>query len=198
MNICCLDLEGVLVPEIWIHVAKAYRLESLKLTTRDIPDYDKLMNYRIRILKKEKIRLRDIQRVIQKMHPLPGAVSFLNQLRVRFPVIILSDTFYEFALPLIQKLGGPVLFCNQLKTDRLGYIRGYDLRQKDGKRKAVRALRSIGFHVKVSGDSFNDLTMLKEADEGILFKPPPAILKSHGHFPIAWNYKTLLKFFFEG
>ena len=194
MKAFCLDLEGVLVPEIWIHVAKKYKLDSLKLTTRDIPNYDHLMKYRIRILKKENIQLCNIQKVISTMQPLPGALSFLTALRKQGPVIILSDTFYEFAGPLIQKLGYPALFCNWLRVDRQGFIAGYVLRQKDGKKKAVKALKQVGFQVKAAGDSYNDLSMLREANEAMLFRPPASIAKANSKMPVTKDYSTLLKF----
>ncbi len=191
--IYCLDLEGVLVPEIWIGVSKKFRMKSLRLTTRDIPDYDKLMKYRIGILKKAGIRLKDIQKVIATLKPLPGARKFLDELRKAGPVLILSDTFYEFAGPLMAQLGYPTLFCNQIHTDRKGFINGYTLRQKDGKKKAVQNLRKTGFKVAAAGDSFNDLTMLRGAHKGVLFNPPPAIRKACRDLPAAFNYKALYK-----
>ena len=172
----CLDLEGVLVPEIWIGVAKKFRMDSLKVTTRDIPDYDKLMKYRIDILKRAGIRLKDIQKVIAGIRPLPGAKKFLDRLREKGPVIILSDTFYQFSGPLMKQLGQPALFCNTLQTDSKGFISGYTLRQKDGKRKAVLALKKAGFSVAAAGDSYNDLTMIQTAERGLLFHPPASIL----------------------
>ena len=193
MVICCLDMEGVLVPEIWIEVAKKTGIEALKLTTRDEPDYDKLMKRRLKILKDNDIRLKDIQRVISRMSPLPGARSFLDALRREAQVLILSDTFYEFAMPLMSKLGDPALFCNWLKVDRKGFVSGYVLRQKDGKTKAVKALRQIGFKVKAAGDSYNDTGMLKAAHEGIFFCPPRAITKQFPQFPVTTQYKALLK-----
>lgn len=193
MDICCLDLEGVLLPEIWIQVATDLRNDDLRLTTRDIPDYDQLMRYRLEILKKNKIRLTDIQTVIGRMKPLPGAKAFLQGLQEHFQVVILSDTFYEFAMPLIRKLGNPTLFCNWLTINRTGYISGYRLRQKDGKRKAVKALKGIGFRVVAAGDSYNDLTMLRAADLGVLFKPPLSIEQKHTAYPVAKDYPTLMK-----
>lgn len=192
-TIYCLDLEGVLVPEIWIGVSRKFRMPSLKLTTRDIPDYDKLMKYRIGILKKEGITLKDIQKVIATIRPLPGAKSFLDTLRKNGQVIILSDTFYEFAGPLMAQLGFPTLFCNYLHADRKGFISGYTLRQKDGKKKAVKALHKIRFKVAAAGDSYNDLTMLREADKGVLFNPPDSIRTECRDLPAAYNYKDLLK-----
>lgn len=193
MHVCTLDMEGVLLPEIWIHAAKRFKLDALKRTTRDEPDYDKLMRFRLDLLRKEKIKLKDIQKIIGELKPLPGAPAFLKKLSAKGPVIILSDTFYEFAQPLMKKLGDTALFCNWLSTDREGYISGYTLRQKDGKRKAVLALQSIGFKVRAAGDSYNDLTMIETAEKGVLFNPPDSILKSHPHIPVARNYQTLLK-----
>ena len=193
MKICCLDLEGVLIPEIWINVAKKFKVEALKLTTRDIPDYDRLMRYRLSILKKEGIRLSDIQRVIAGMKPLPGAARFLKELKAAGPVIILSDTFYEFAGPIMKNLDHPTLFCNWLKVNRTGMITGYRLRQKDGKRKAVLALKKLNFRIAAAGDSYNDITMLQTAHRGILFNPPRSIQKKFKQFPVARDYRKLIK-----
>jgi len=193
MTVCCLDLEGVLLPEIWINVSQKTKIKELRLTTRDIPDYDVLMRRRLKILREHRIKLRDIQNVISRMEPLPGARAFLDKLKAEREVIIVSDTYYEFAMPLIRKLGSPTLWCNWLSTDKRGYIANYHLRQRNGKEKAVRALKKIGFKVKAAGDSFNDLTMLKAADEGILFKPPAHIEKDYNHFRVTKNYSQLLK-----
>ncbi len=195
MHIYCLDLEGILLPEMWIEVAERFKLKSLRLTTRDIPDYDKLMRYRLGILRREKIKLVGIQGVIRRVKPLPGAAAFLKRLRIEGPAIILSDTFYEFAMPVMKQLDYPTLFCNSLKTDKAGFISGYTLRQKDGKRKAVKALQSIGFEVRAVGDSYNDLSMLKAADRGVLFNPPESILKTNRSLPVAYDYKKLMKLF---
>lgn len=193
MQIVCLDLEGILVPEVWIAVARHFGVEALRLTTRDISNYDKLMAYRIRILHKEKIRLADIQRVIREMKPLPGAAPFLRKLKESSIVILLSDTFYQFATPLMKQLDNPTLLCNWLHVSNSGKIVGYQLRQKEGKRKAVQAFKKLGLQVKAVGDSYNDLTMLKAAHQGILFHPPGWIRKKHPQFPTANNYKTLLR-----
>jgi len=194
MLVCCLDLEGVLVPEIWIEVAKRFKVKELRLTTRDIPDYDRLMKYRIGILKSKGIRLKDIQKVIEGIQPLKGAATFLEDLRRQTQaVIILSDTFYEFAEPLMKKLGQPALFCNSLIIDRKGFISGYKLRQKDGKTKAVKALQSIGFRIHAAGDSYNDLGMLKTAERGILFNPPISIKNKFKRFPAVTRYTQLLR-----
>lgn len=193
MKICCLDLEGVLVPEIWIKVAEKTRIKELRLTTREIRDYDKLMKYRIGILRDKKIRLKDIQAVIASIKPLPGAKTFLDRLRAEREVIILSDTFYEFANPLMKQLGWPTLFCNYLEVDRKGFISGYHLRIKNGKEHAVRALKKLNFHVKAAGDSYNDLTMIHAADEGILFNPPSVIIKEYPKLPVVRTHSALLK-----
>src|SRR3990167_4456839 len=166
MVVICLDLEGVLVPEIWIQVAQKTGVLELRLTTRDIPDYDALMKRRLKILHAHGITLKDLQRIIAKIQPLPGAKAFLDAIRKRYQVIILSDTFSEFAAPLLVKLGQPALFCNRLETDGRGFIKNYHLRQKNGKAKAVAALQNIGFEVRAAGDSFNDITMLKRSDRG--------------------------------
>ena len=195
--ICCLDLEGVLIPEIWINVAKKTGIKALEITTRDEPDYDKLMRYRLAILKKERIRLADIQAVIKRMNPLPGAKVFLRQLQEKYQVIILSDTYYEFAGPMMKKLGSPTLFCNGLSTDKKGFIANYHLRQKNGKKEAVRGLKNLGFDVVAAGDSYNDIAMLKTADRGILFRPPQKIISEFPQFPVTRTYAELLKAFNE-
>ena len=193
--ICCLDLEGVLIPEIWINVAKKTGLKALEITTRDEPDYDKLMRYRLAILKKEGIKLRDIQSVIKRMSPLPGAKAFLEKLREHYQVIILSDTYYEFAGPMMKKLGSPTLFCNWLSTDKRGFIANYHLRQKNGKKEAVCAIKGLGFNVVAAGDSYNDIAMLKTADRGILFRPPAKIVRQFSQFKVTTTYSQLLKAF---
>ena len=192
MTICCLDLEGVLVPEIWIEVSKKTKIPGLRLTTRDIPDYDVLMKRRLKILREHRITLKDIQEVIQKIRPLPGAKAFLDELRSRHQAVILSDTFEEFAKPLMRQLGMPSIFCNFLETDKKGFISNYRLRQKNGKEKAVKALRGIGFEVRAAGDSYNDITMLKAADLGILFNPPANITKEFPRLAITRSYSALL------
>lgn len=195
--ICCLDLEGVLIPEIWINVAKKTGIKALEITTRDEPDYDKLMRYRLAILKKEGIKLRDIQSVIRRMNPLPGAKDFLCKLQEKYQVIILSDTYYEFAGPMMKKLGNPTLFCNWLSTDKKGFIANYHLRQKNGKKEAVKGLKRLGFKVVAAGDSYNDISMLQVADRGILFRPPPKILRQFPQFPVTNTYPQLLAAFLE-
>ena len=195
--ICCLDLEGVLIPEIWINVAKKTGIEALAITTRDEPDYDKLMRYRLAILKKEGIKLCDIQAVIKRMNPLPGAKVFLRKLQEKYQVIILSDTYYEFAGPMMKKLGYPTLFCNWLTTDKRGFIANYHLRQKNGKKEAVRGIQSLGFKVVAAGDSYNDIAMLRTADRGILFRPPAKIVREFQKFPVTNTYKELLSAFLK-
>ncbi len=191
MIIYCLDLEGVLVPEIWIEVSKKTGIQDLRFTTRDIPDYDVLMKRRLKILKDHKIKLSDIQDVIAKIKPLPGAKAFLDELRSKYQVIILSDTFEEFAKPLMKQLGWPAIFCNYLSVDPKGFIAQYHLRQKDGKRKAVKALQALGYDVHAAGDSYNDITMLQTATKGVLFNPPDKIKKDYPKLPVARNYKEL-------
>ena len=191
--VVCLDMEGVLVPEIWVRVAKKTGIRELRLTTRDVPNYDALMNRRLQILRGSKVPLAAIQKVIGSMAPLPGARRFLVSLRSRTQVIILSDTFYEFAMPLMRKLGNPTLFCNWLSTDPKGFIKAYHLRQPDGKTQAVKALQKIGFKVSAAGDSYNDIGMLKAADRGVLFNPPSKIVKEFPKFTVTRNYEALLK-----
>jgi phosphoserine/homoserine phosphotransferase len=190
-TIACLDLEGVLVPEIWIDVAERTGIEALRRTTRDEPDYDKLMRGRLAILDERKLGLPDIQSVIAGMAPLDGALDFLDWLRSRTQVVILSDTFAQFAKPLMQKLGWPTLFCNALEVAPSGRITGYRLRIADGKRQAVEALRAINFRIIAAGDSYNDTTMLKAADAGILFRPPPNVVADFPQFPVTTTYEEL-------
>lgn len=190
-TIVATDLEGVFVPEIWIAVAERTGIAELRLTTRDVPDYDQLMRRRLRILHENKLTLGSIQEVIETLHPLPGAVELLNWVRSRTPCIILSDTFYEFAAPLMAKLGHPTLFCNSLEVDQHDMIAGYRLRQPDGKREAVRAFRNLGFRVVAVGDSYNDTTMLGEADAGILFRAPDNVVAEFPQFPVMHEYAEL-------
>jgi phosphoserine/homoserine phosphotransferase len=185
------DLEGVFTPEVWISVAERTGIPELRRTTRDEPDYDKLMRGRIRILAEHGLRLADIQAVIAGMDLLPGAVSFLRWIQTRCPVIILSDTFYEFAGPLIAKLGYPTLFCNTLEVDAQGLIAGYRLRIPNGKYEAVRALRGINFRVIAVGDSYNDMAMLAAADHGILFRPPANVIAEFPQLPVTTTYDEL-------
>jgi phosphoserine/homoserine phosphotransferase len=186
--LACLDLEGVLLPEIWIKFAEKTGIEELKLTTRDIPDYDQLMMGRLAILKKHNLKLQDIQDVIEALSPLDGACDFLQWLKSEFQVIILSDTFYEFAQPLMKKLDYPTLFCHKLITDYAGNIVNYELRQSDQKTKAVKALQGLNFQVISAGDSYNDTGMLQQADAGILFCPPEKVIQEFPQFPVTRNY----------
>ena len=197
-TIACLDLEGVLVPEIWINVAERTGIAALRRTTRDEPDYDKLMRGRIAILDEHKLGLPDIQAVIAMMDPLDGALDFIEWLRSRTQVIILSDTFAEFAQPLMRKLGWPTLFCNSLEVEPSGRIAGHRLRIEDGKRRAVEALRSIAFRIVAAGDSYNDTTMLKTADAGILFRPPANVIADFPQFPVTTTYDDLRAAFVKG
>ena len=193
MKIVTLDLEGVLVPEIWIEFARYTGIKALERTTRDEPDYDKLMRYRIDILKENHLRLKDIQNVIDKMDVLEGAKDFLDALRSNFQVIILSDTFCEFASPLMRKLSWPTIFSNSLLTDDEGYIRSIRMRIEDGKKASVKALKSIGFSVFSSGDSYNDISMIDEADWGVLFRAPENIRKERSDIECVDTYSELLE-----
>ena len=191
MQFVCLDLEGVLVPEIWIEVARRTGIADLSRTTRDEPDYDKLMRSRLEILARERIRLADLQGVIDGMGPLEGAREFLDALRERFQVLILSDTFYEFAAPLMRQLGRPTLLCHRLEVDARGFVSDYRLRMPEQKRAAVQALRALNFRVIAAGDSYNDTAMLAAADAGILFNPPQAIAAQFPQFRVTRSYAEL-------
>lgn len=191
MEIACLDLEGVLVPEIWIDFAERTGIDELRATTRDVPDYSELMNQRLRILRQHKLGLPDIQDVIADMKPLEGAREFVDWLRERFQVVILSDTYYEFAQPLMRQLGFPTLMCHSLETDVDGMIVNYHLRLKDPKRKAVKAFHGLNFRVIAAGDSYNDTTMLAEADAGILFRAPDNVIREFPHFPSVREFSDL-------
>ena len=191
MEIVCLDLEGVLIPEIWIGVAERTGVESLKATTRDIPDYDQLMKQRLRIMDTHKLGISDVKEVIGSLEPLDGAISFLENLRKDFQVIILSDTFYEFAEPFMMKLSLPTLFCHNLEIDQNGRIIDYHLRLKDHKRKAVESLKNLNFTVYAAGDSYNDTSMLEAADQGILFNAPDNVKNEFPQFPFVDSYKML-------
>ncbi len=191
MEILALDLEGVLVPEIWINFADLTGIPELRATTRDIPDYDVLMKQRLRILAEKKLGLPDIQQVIDRMGPLPGAVEFVDWARDHFQVVILSDTFYEFAKPLMRQLGWPTLLCHKLVVDGQGFITDYQLRQKDPKRQAVKAFHALNYRVIAAGDSYNDTTMLAEADAGILFHAPENVIREFPQFPAVHSYSDL-------
>jgi len=192
MTIACLDLEGVLIPEIWINLAEKTGIDELKLTTRDIADYDELMSKRLEILDQHGLTLKDFQEVVSTMDPLEGAKEFLDWLQQQVEVIILSDTFREFAMPLIAKLGNPTMFCHSLSVDYETHrIKDYVLRQNDQKRKAVIALKSLNFRILSMGDSYNDLSMLEEAHAGIFFKPTKKITEEYPDYPVTQNYEEL-------
>ncbi|WP_211828882.1 bifunctional phosphoserine phosphatase/homoserine phosphotransferase ThrH [Kistimonas asteriae] len=191
MEIACLDLEGVLVPEIWIKFAEQTGIDELKATTRDIPDYDVLMKQRLKLLDQHGLGLREIQAVIAEMAPLPGARDFIDWLRERFQVVILSDTFYEFAQPLMRQLGFPTLLCHRLEVDDKGKVTDYSLRQKDPKRMSVKAFHSLKYRVIAAGDSYNDTTMLAEADAGILFHAPDNVIEEFPQFPAVHTFDDL-------
>ncbi|KZY63000.1 phosphoserine phosphatase/homoserine phosphotransferase bifunctional protein [Oleiphilus sp. HI0071] len=191
MELVCLDLEGVLIPEIWIAFAEKTGIEELKATTRDIPDYDVLMQQRLRILDQHGYGLKEIQEVIDTLDPLPGAKEFVQWLNERFQLIILSDTFYEFGMPFMAKLGFPTLFCHKLEVADDGRITNYLLRQKDPKRQSVRAFQLLNYRVIAAGDSYNDTTMLKQAEAGILFKSPQNVIDEFPQFPAVHTYDDL-------
>ncbi len=193
MNIVCLDLEGVLVPEIWIAFAEETGIPELKRTTRDEPDYDKLMNYRLEILKERGLGLKEIQDTIAKIDPIPGAKEFLDELRATTQVLILSDTFEQFAKPLMQKLGWPTIFCNTLEVAEDGTITGYKLRTENTKYSTVKALQSVGFDTIASGDSYNDLAMIKAGKAGFLFKSNDVIKNDNPEIPAFEEYDELLQ-----
>lgn len=191
MQIVCLDLEGVLVPEIWIEFSRRSGIPALARTTRDEPDYDKLMRGRIALLERHKLGLPDIQAVIAQLRPLDGAREFLDALRARTQVVVLSDTYYEFAAPLMQRLGFPTLFCHELVVDESGRVRDYRLRLRDQKRATVAAFRALNFHTIAAGDSYNDLSMLAEAHAGILFRPPANVVAEFPQYPVTRDYEEL-------
>lgn len=188
MHIICSDLEGVFVPEIWINVAEKTGIEELRLTTRDISDYNVLMKKRLSVLHAHNLKLKDIQDVIAGIDPLEGAPAFLDELRASHQLIIVSDTFVEFAGPLMAKLGRPTLFCNNLDVAPDGTIQDYQLRQPDGKKKTALALQGLNYKVIAFGDSYNDISMLKTADEAFLFRPPENVIEQFPEFPVTWTY----------
>jgi phosphoserine/homoserine phosphotransferase len=195
--VACLDLEGVLVPEIWINVAERTGIDALRRTTRDEPDYDLLMKQRIEILAEHGLGLPQIQEVIGEMHPLPGAAEFLDWVRERYQLVILSDTFYQFAAPLMRQLGFPTLFCHNLEIDDQGRIVNYHLRLPDQKRRSVQAFHQLNLKVIASGDSYNDTSMLIEADAGILFCPPDNVIEEFPQFAVTRDYDELRKAFID-
>ena len=191
MQVVCLDLEGVLVPEIWIEFSRRTGIAEFARTTRDEPDYDRLMRFRLELLARHGLKLADIQRVIEGMGPMEGARAFLDELREHYQVFILSDTFYEFADPLMRQLGRPTLLCHRLEIDAEGFVRSYRLRMPDQKRAAVQALKGLTFRVYAAGDSYNDTGMLLAADAGFFIHPPAAIARQFPQFPVTRSYPEL-------
>lgn len=191
MHIVCSDLEGVFVPEIWVNVSNHTGIDELKLTTRDISDYNVLMKRRLELLKKYGLNLRDVQNVISLLKPLPGALEFIDWLRSKTQLIVVSDTFREFADPLMRQLGRPTLFCHHLTTDREGNITDYNLRQENGKKHVVEALQSLNYKVIAIGDSYNDISMLKSADYGILYNPPQSVADENNDLQVVKTYASL-------
>ena len=194
MDLVCLDLEGVLIPEIWIAFAEKTGIESLKATTRDIPDYDELMVQRLGILKENNLKLNDIQAVIATLEPLPGAKAFLDSLRQSYQLVILSDTFYEFAQPFMKQLAWPTLFCHKLIVDAQDNVTDYKLRQPDPPRAAVQAFPDLRYRIFAAGDSYHDTTMLSEADSGFLFRAPDNVIEEFPQFPVTNEYDELRVF----
>ena len=194
MHAVCSDLEGVWVPEVWINVSKKTGIEELKLTTRDIKDYDELMQHRIKIMKQHNLKLKDIQHVIAAIKPLDGALEVVNWLKRITRFIVVSDTFVEFASPLMEQLEYPTLFCHSLIVDNAGSITGYKLRQKDSKMRVVQALQSLSYKVIAFGDSYNDISMLRQADDAILFRPPQNVIDDYPQFPVMNDYDELKKY----
>ncbi len=192
MTIVCLDLEGVLIPEMWIRVAEATNVKELRATTRDIEDYDELMQYRLKILAGQNISLPDIQRAITDVQPLPGAAQFLERLRSQRQIAILSDTYAEFVSGVMAQLGRPLILCNELETDDSGMITNYRLRQPEGKRQAVDAFKSMNLRTIAVGDSFNDVAMIRSADVGVLFRPSDKVTEAHPDLPVTHDYESLL------
>jgi phosphoserine/homoserine phosphotransferase len=191
VQLVCLDLEGVLVPEIWIEFSQRTGIPELRRTTRDEPDYDKLMKSRLDLLTQHKLGLPDIRKVIAEMGPLPGAKGFLDALRQDFQVIILSDTFYEFAMPLMRQLGMPTLFCHKLEANAQGFVINYHLRMPNQKKESVRRFKELNFKVIAAGDSYNDTAMLAEAHAGILFHPPESVIREFPQYPVTMSYAEL-------
>ncbi len=191
MYIVCSDLEGVFTPEVWINVAEKTGIPELRRTTRDEPDYEKLMRWRIRILEEHGLKLHDIQDVIAQIEPLPGALEFIQWVKERTQIIVVSDTFIQFAEPLIKKLGRPTLFCHSLVTDETNRIVDFKMRQPDPKRRTVEALQGLRYQVIAMGDSYNDVSMLRQAEEGILFRPPRNVIEEYPHFPVTSDYEEV-------
>jgi phosphoserine/homoserine phosphotransferase len=191
MHVVCSDLEGVWVPEVWINVAKKMGIDALKLTTRDIKDYDELMQFRLKILDEHNLKLKDIQDVIATIKPLDGALDMINWIKEVSRLIVVSDTFVEFADPLMRQLEYPTLFCHSLNVNDENQIIGYTLRQEDPKRQVIKALKSLNYTVIAFGDSYNDVSMLEEADKAFLYKPPQNVIDDYPHFPVATNYHEM-------
>ena len=198
MRIICLDLEGVLVPEIWVSLANRTKIKDLLLTTRDIEDYNELMSHRLNVLKKEGLTIEAVYDAVNELRPFDGAKNFLDKLSIDFQVIILSDTFYEIASPLFNQLGNPNVFCHHLEISKSGLIKGYNLRIDDQKRKAVNAFKELGFSVAAAGDSYNDLGMLKAADISVLFRAPEFLINEYKSFDNADNYVDLYNLLRKG
>ena len=194
MKIICLDLEGVLIPEIWINLAQKTGIQSLSLTTRDIPDYKQLMRQRLSTLEKNNLTITDIHKVVEKMSPLDGATDFIERLREKYQLVILSDTFYEFVKPLMRQLNWPTLFCHHLEIQEKK-ITKYKLRTSDHKRKTIKAFKELHFNVFAAGDSFNDTSMLMDAELGVLFNAPIRVIKSFPNLPTCNSYDELLEIF---
>ncbi|MGB8492403.1 MAG: bifunctional phosphoserine phosphatase/homoserine phosphotransferase ThrH [Bacteroidales bacterium] len=197
MYIVCCDLEGVLVPEVWINVARWTGIDELKLTTRDISDYNALMNRRLKILKQHSITINDVQKVISLLELMPGALDFINWLHGRAQMIVVSDTFREFADPLLEKMQWPVLFCHHLTIDKDGNITDFNLRQTDAKRKVVEAMQNLNYKVIAIGDSYNDISMLRQAELGILYNPPENVINDHKDLRVVTSYNQLRHFISE-
>jgi phosphoserine / homoserine phosphotransferase len=197
MHVVCSDLEGVWVPEVWINVAQKTGIEALRFTTRDIKDYNELMQYRIKILAEHNLRLKDIQEVIRTIKPIDGAMEMINWLKQATRLIMVSDTFEEFAEPLMCQLEFPTLFCHSLEVNKDNQIVGYKLRQQDPKRQVVKALKSMNFTVIALGDSYNDISMLQEADKAFLYRPPQNVIDDYPEFPVACNYTEMKNLFLE-
>ncbi len=195
MKVACIDFEGVLVPEIWVSLAERTAIDELRLTTRDIPDYDQLMSYRLGIMAERGLTYNDIQAAAGSLEPLPGAADFLAWLRANYQVAIISDTFHELARPLVAKLGFPMILCHQLRIEADGRISGYRLRQADPKRHAVQAFQSLQYEVVATGDSYNDISMLRQANRGMLFQPSEKVTLDHPDIPVASDYDELKAMF---
>lgn len=197
MKIACLDLEGILIPEIWIAFAEYTGIDDLRLTTRDVPDYDQLMQRRLGILREHNLGLRDIQTVISRMQPLDGAEEFLDWLRQRFQVVLVTDSFYEFVMPFTRQMGYPLVLCHNLQVDEEGFVTDYVLRKRDWKRDVVRAFHDLNYRVISCGDSYNDVSMLKESDAGILFRPPDNVAAEFPGYVLTQDYQELREAFLD-